>query len=53
MLEKVKQSFLDLIASAVYRVALTDANSNSWYFVYQAEIPEELLQDVKTKTKEK
>lgn len=42
MLEKAKETLLDVVASMVYRVAVTDTNTNSWYFVYQPEIPEEL-----------
>lgn len=42
MLERAKERILDFIASCVYRVAVTDSNTNSWFFVYQPEIPEEL-----------
>lgn len=43
MLEQAKERVLDLVASLVYRVAVTDANTNSWFFVHQPEIPEELI----------
>ena len=45
MLQQVKEKILEFFASCIYRVALTDANTNSWFFAYQPEIPEELKQE--------
>jgi cyclic lactone autoinducer peptide len=45
MLENAKEKTLDFIASCVYQVAKTDVNTNSWFFVYQPEIPEELIEE--------
>ncbi|HBI03244.1 MAG TPA: cyclic lactone autoinducer peptide [Paenibacillaceae bacterium] len=45
MLEQAKEKILEFIASCIYRVALTDASTNSWFFAYQPEIPEELNQE--------
>lgn len=47
MFDNAKEKTLDLIASCVYQVAKTDVNTNSWFFVYQPEIPEELLEEKK------